>query len=427
MENLSTECFLVHDHFGLFVELATRLAKTGARVIYSTPIDRRDRINEAVIGDGMDMEWTDDYWSKKSEVTCFVFPDIRHQGPQKELREQGYPVWGSQSGMSLEQNRQFFLRKLKELGLDVPPHEEVVGLDNLSAYLKDKKDIFIKVSKWRGSWETTHWRSWEEDSKLLHEWAVKFGPLAAITRFICFTKIDTDLEIGADTFNVDGKWPSVMLHGIERKNKAYFSAVTDKKDMPEQLTQVMDAFSPYLKKVGYRQQWSMENRVTPSKNYFIDATTRGGLPSTPSFCKANNTGTIILAGAQGELVEPDYGFKFSAECACELSCIEDEWQTVVLKPEVREYLFAQQCCQFNGQLWFPPLGQASGHIGWLVTTGDTPKECFEEMNRIADELPDGVSAAVEELAHCIKEVESEMSQGIPFTDAPLPDPAVVLE
>ena len=426
-ENLSSETFAVCDHFGLFVSLSLRLAQTGARVIYSTPQDRYDRINEAVIGDGMEMEWTDDFWSKKKEATCIVFPDIRQQGMQSELRSQGYPVWGAQGGMALEQNRQLFLNKLKELGLDVPPHTEVTGLENLTAYLKDKKDIFIKVSKWRGSWETTHWRSWKEDWKLFHDWWVKWGPLGDAIRFLCFDKIDTDLEIGADTYCVDGKWPSVMLQGIERKNKAYFAAVTKREDMPEQLTSVMEAFSPFLKQCGYRQQWSMENRVKGDKNYFIDATCRGGLPSTATFCKANNTGTIILAGAQGELVEPDYGFKFSAECACELEDSSDEWGTVVLKQEVRECLFAQQCCEVDGQLWFPPTGTKSGHIGWLRTVGDTPKECFEEMNRIADELPDGCSAAVEELAHVIKEIETEQESGIPFTEQPLPDPSVVLE
>ena len=426
-ENLSGKTFGVMDHYGLFVGIARRLAKTGARVIYSTPTDRRDSIYEAIIGDGMpDIQCCDDLWDFKKEIDAFVFPDIRHHGMQNELRSQGYPVWGSQKGMDLEQNRQFFHSMLGELGLDVPPFTEIMGLDNLCAFLKDKKDIWIKVSKWRGSWETTHWRSHKEDWAALDAWAVKFGGIKNNIRFLCFPKIETDLEIGADTYCINGQWPRTMLHGIERKNKAYFSAVTSIKDMPRQLTEVMGALSPFLKKVGYRNQWSMENRVTDDKNYFIDATCRGGLPSTASFLSAKNVGEVILAGAAGEMVQVDYGFKFSAECAVEIEDASDNWGTAILKPEIKERLLAQQCCEVAGDLWFPPTGTQSGHIGWLSVVGDTPTEVFESMNELADMLPDGVDARVEALSDVIKEIESEHAAGIWFTDAPMPTADVVL-
>jgi hypothetical protein len=427
MSDAKTSTFGICDHFGLFTSLAVRLAKSGARVLYSTPIDRRDSISEAIQGDGIQgVECVDDLWPHKKEIDTFVFPDIRHSGMQAELRSQGLAVWGSQDGMELEQNRQFFLSKLAELGLDVPPYTEIRGLSNLAAFLKNEKDIWIKVSKWRGSWETCHWRSWEQDWPSIDAWAVKFGGIKECIRFLCFPKIETDLEIGADTYCIDGQWPSQMLHGIERKNKAYLSAVTERAAMPEQLLAVMDALSPFLKEVGYRNQWSMENRVTEDKNYFIDATCRGGLPSTGSFLMAKNVPEVIYAGARGELVEVDYGFKFSAECAVEIEPNPDGWGTIILKPEVKEALLAQQNCEHQGQLWFPPTGSASGHIGWLVAVGDTPTEVAERMNALADQLPDGADAAVESLADILREVESEEDSGIRFTDEEMPDPEIVL-
>ena len=146
-DNLSSKTFAVLDHFGLFVSLAQRLAQSGARVLYQTPVDRYDRLNEGVIGDGMDgIEWCEEFWDHKADIDCYVFPDIRHSGLQNELRSQGLPVWGSQRGMKLEQAREFFLNKLSELGLDVPPYRVIVGVSNLAAYLKDKQDIWIKVS-----------------------------------------------------------------------------------------------------------------------------------------------------------------------------------------------------------------------------------------------------------------------------------------
>lgn len=427
-ENLSSKTFCVFDHFGLFLSLGRRLAESGARVLYCTPVDRYDRLNEAIVGDGFDdIEWVEEFWPFKKEINCFVFPDIRHNGLQAELRSQGLPVWGSGDGMALEQNRVFFLKKLKELGLDVPPHQVIVGLTNLTVFLKDKKDIWIKVSKWRGTWETTHWRSWDEDSHLLDIWAVKFGGKKEAIQFICFPKIDTDLEIGADTYCIDGQWPSQILHGIEKKDAAYFSAVTPREQMPEELLSIMDAFRPYLKQVGYRNQWSMEARVKKPKSYFIDATTRGGLPSTASFLNAKNVPEVIYHGARGEFVDVDYGFKFSAECMVNTKIEQGEWATAVLPDEVREHFLAQQCCEEDGQLWYPPLDARDNHLGWLCTVGNSPTEVCEEMNRLADMLPDGLDAQVEALADVIREVESEESQGIKFTSAKMPDPSVVLQ
>ena len=427
MSDLSSKTFGVFDHYGLFTALARRLAQSGAKVFYATPVDRRDRITDAIVGDGMpDIVCVDELWTEKAKIDCFVFPDIRHSGLQAELRSQGLPVWGSQGGMQLEQNRQFFMAKLAELGLDVPDFDEIQGVTNLGLFLKDKSDIWIKVSKWRGTWETFHWRGWEQDWHNLDQWACLFGGIKEFVRFLCFPKIETDLEIGADTYCVDGQWPSLMLHGIERKDQAYFAAVTKREDMPEQLIPVMDALSPFLQEVGYRNQWSMENRVTKDKNYFIDATTRGGLPSTASFLKAKNTPEVIYHGAHGDFVELDYGFRFSAECMVTLKGDAKEWQTCELTPEVKESFLAQQACEVKGQLWYPPTDDSS-NIGWLLATGQTPKECLEQMNHLADELPDGANAEVEALADVIREINSEQDQGIRFTDVVLPDADIVLE
>jgi hypothetical protein len=428
-ENLTSKCFCVFDHFGLFVGLAQRLAKSGARVLYQTPVDRHDRLNEAVIGSGVEgIEWVEEFWDFKSAIDCYVFPDIRHSGLQNELRSQNLPVWGSQKGMRLEQARIFFLDKLKELGLDVSPHQVVLGITNLRIFLKDKKDVWIKTSKWRGTWETCHWRSWREDEQHLDVWSVKYGGMKEAVEFICFDKIETDLEIGADTYCVDGQWPSMQLHGIERKDTAYFSAVTPRNKMPEQITDIQGAFSPYLREVGYRNQWSMEVRVTKTQNFFIDATTRGGLPSTNSFLAAKNIAEIIYHGARGEFVEIDYGYKFSAECMVNVKGEPDSWTTVVLEPEVRKNLLAQQCCEVAGQLWYPPLyGDTGKSIGWLRSVGNTPTEVLKQMNLLADALPDGADAEVEELAAVIREIEKEQKQGIKFTDAPMPDSSIVLE
>jgi hypothetical protein len=431
VNELSDKTIAVVDH-GVFLPLARCLAKSGARVIYHNPswADSYPTINKGIIGNGFpDIECVLDIWEVKNSVDAFVFPDIFHAGLQKELRAQGFAVWGAGDGMKLEINREYFMKMLGSLGLDVPRFEKIVGLRMLREYLADKKDIWIKMSRWRGSWETTHWRSYKEHGHLLDLWAVRFGGIKEMVTFLCFHKIDTTLEIGADTICVDGRWPKLMLHGIEAKDRAFLSAVTKQSDMPEELMPIMEAFSPFLKTVKYRQQWSMEVRVTEDAAYFLDATCRGGLPSTGSQILAmENLAEVIFYGAHGEFIEPEYNCKFTAECMVSIKGRQGSWETIVLPDELKDHVMLSDCCFVKGQPWFPAAEDDTiSEIGWLVATGDTPTETAKSMNLLADLLPDGADAAVESLADIIREIESMTESGIEFTDQPLPDAEVVLE
>ena len=113
------------------------------------------------------------------------------------------------------------MQTVEALGLDVAPYAKVVGLDDLREYLRDKEDKYVKVSHWRGDMETTHWRNWRLDQGWLDWMAVNLGPvLKNSMTFLVFDKIDTDLEIGADTYNVN--WPMAELdaqwHRGQRQN-----------------------------------------------------------------------------------------------------------------------------------------------------------------------------------------------------------------
>lgn len=419
----------MYDH-GFFLPVARKLAESFGRVYYTTPWEKAyPSLNDAILGDGFgDVSRVNDLWEVKSKVDLFVFPDIYHCGMQKELAEQGYRVWGARDGMDLEVKREFFLSKLKELGLDVPEYEVVVGVSALRNYLRDKENIYIKLSKYRGSFETKCFRNWKLDEGLLDLWAVRFGGVREAIRFICFPEIETKLEIGCDTYNVDGRWPSWVLHGIEKKDSAYLSSVTALDAMPEELTDIMHRFSGYLASVNYRQFWSMEVRVAEEGNFFIDATTRGGLPSTASQMDLwKNYAEILWHGADGEMVEPQYEENYSAECMVKVHGEDGAWESIDLDPELKKHVKLCDCCEVGDLAWFPSDEKAIEEVGWLCTTGGTPTEVAKEMNRLADMLPDGADAAVESLADIIREVEEANSKGIPFADDPMPDPEIVLE
>lgn len=422
----------VYDH-GLFgIPMAKRLARGFKKVYVFSPWEEGfSTVNKAIVGDGFDdITRCHDIWEIKNEVDLFVFPDVQLGGLQLELESQGKKVWGSRRGDVFEMDREFFLSTLKETGLEVPPHKAIKGLNELRSFLKDKEDYYIKVSLFRGSFETCHFRSWKLDEHLLDLFAVRLGPCKELLTFLCFPNIETPLEIGGDTFCVDGQWPSLMLHGVEWKDRSYFGAVTKQEDMPKQLRQVMNVFGPLLGKHRYRNQWSMEVRVKGPKSYFIDATCRMGLPSTASQLELwDNWPEIVWRGSHGELVQPKANGRYSAEAIVTMKGDPTEWRIADVPKELERWLKCGDCFEHNGCLVFPASteGGAGDDVGWLVAIGDTPEATVKQMNKLADLLPDGMDANTECLTYVLKEIHQEVKQGIQFGKLPVPKPEVVVQ
>lgn len=419
------------DHGGLYLPLAQKLAQSYKRILYTDPCERAfPKINDSVIGDGFDnIDRVDSFWPHKADVDLFIFPDSQGRGVQAELRSQGFPVWGSGNAETLEQSREKFHRILGEVGLEVPTFEIVVGLSALREHLKDKTDKYIKISKYRGSLETCHWRSMDDDAGMLDCWAVKFGGVKDLIRFLVFDKIDTPLELGGDTYNILGQWPDSMWDAYEWKDKGYFGAWKKFGDMPEQTQAIMGAFGPVLKSEGHRNFWSMELRVMPDGSFkFIDATPRGPLPGTGSQTEnIINLAEIIAAGSEGELVQPKPEKLFAAECVLTQKGQKEAWGSVRVPDELSRWMKLGGSCRVDGRTWFPPDDSHDEEIGWLVALGDSPIETIETMLKQAEELPDGVEACTDSLVDLLKEIHKSEAEGNEFTPQEVPEPAVVIE
>lgn len=430
MKQLSDVIACVHDH-GLFaVPFARKLAEHCKQVYVTTPWETGfSTINAAILGDGFpDIKRVDDVWAVKNDADMFCFPDIQHSGLQLELESQGFPVWGARRGDQQELNRELFLKTLKRVGLEIPPHVILIGLDALGEYLQDAEDCYIKISLYRGSFETIHWRSWLLDKSLFALWRVKFGPAGDHLRFLVFENIETPLEIGVDTYCVDGHWPTLMLHGIEAKDEAYFSAVTRSGAMPEQIREVIDAFSPVLAKSRYRSQFSAEVRVKDGIGYFTDPTCRGGLPSTASQLEIwSNFADIVWHGANGVLLEPEPAAMFTAEAILTMKGDKQLWGETILPKSLQQWVKPAYCCQIDGKLCFPPDDSHGNAVGWLVALGNTPRETIARINEYADQLPDGVTANTKCLANVLKEIHEEEDAGIEFSDHAIPEPSIAID
>lgn len=418
-----TCCFVDH---GLYLPLASKLAQTYRRVLYFTPWERGfPTINDCCLGDGFgDIERCDDLWKEKAEVDLFVFPDILHAGLQEELREQGFPVWGSGTGQRLEMDRLEFLRTLSETGLPLPTLKEVRGISALREHLREEEDKYIKISKYRGTMETWHWRNWKLDSGTLDVLAVHLGSVRELLRFLVFDAIDSDIEVGGDTYCIDGRFPNHLIEGYEWKDKSAFGAFKSRADLAPALQDILEAFGPVLGSHTYRNYFSMEVRGET----FIDPCCRGPMPLTGSQMEMyKNLPEIIYAGAQGELVQPEVEEEFCCECVLTVKVEKEEWANVTVPHALEGWMKLSHCCLADGVHGFPPYECRGEEIGWLVAIGDTPRSTLEKQLEQVKLLPDGVCAGTDSLVNLLKEIQEAEAQGLEFSPHPTPEPAEAIQ
>lgn len=412
---------------GLYIPICQKLAPSFKRMLYFAEWQESfPTINKRVIGDGYDgIDRIDDIWGE--DINIFIFPDIYRSALQMELRRQGRLVWGSGTGDSLEINRELFLQRLAQTELKVPTYRKIVGLTNLSIYLRDVEDVYIKMSKYRGSLETTHWRSWYQDNGLLDQWAVRFGPLKDLMTFLVFDALETELELGVDTYFVNGQFPSQMLNGLEAKDKGYLGVVTPRTELPAQLQEVLEAFGPILGEYDYRNAFSAEVRVVDGEGYFIDPCCRFPVPGSGAELELiGNFAEVVVGGAQGELVQPEMTAKYAVECVLTSKAERGTWRTVDFPAAVKPYVKCGDSCEVDGCICFPPNDQHGEEIGWIFATGDSLWETVETMKERVELLPDGVHACTDALFDLLKEAIAAEEQSIPIADS-IPEPTTALD
>ena len=421
------------DHGGLYQPLAEKLAESYKRVLYYDPnAEDSETVNDAVLGDAFPenprFERTDDIWLRKRELDLVVVPDSKLCGMQLEFERQGYPVWGSRRSIFLEQSRETFLRVLKDLGLEVPKYKRIIGIDALAAYLKDRENQIIKISKYRRTMETKKWSSWDEDEAWLDMMRVRLGGVKNLQPFLVFEAIDKDaFEIGFDTYQIRGRLPKYMLDGYEAKDNGYFAAFKPFEEMPEQSQAVINAFRPVLEKAGHANFWTMEIRDIVDHFFPIDGTPRGPMPGTGSQIELyGNIATIIAAGAEGELVEPEPLGKFAGEIALCKKGFDVMWRSVRVPAELKPWMKLSGVCNVHGRSWFPYKHLDDEGIGWLCAIGDTPDEVVTNLLAYKELLPPGVEASTEALVDLLKEIHKAQEEGIKFTDEPVPSPETVV-
>lgn len=428
MKPLSESIVCVIDH-GLFFHVARRLARDVKKCFYWTPWERSwPVVREGNLGGGFDdVERINDFWTVKPQVDFWVFPDVGFSGLQAELRSQGLPVFGAGEGDKIETLRGRFLTVIEKAGLQVPPHETIVGMEQLREHLKDKTDKWIKVSKWRGDWETFYWRDWSQDEQNLSFKENQIGPCCEDMTFYVFDPIDTEIEDGCDAYFCGGEFPKRVIHGMEAKDKAYLGTFCDFGKLPQPVLETNQAISQHLKECDYNGFFSVEVRIkTPDDFYFTDPTCRCGSPPSQVMTEMlDNFSEIVQAGAFGVCIEPVEAAEFGVQLMVKIKRNPAQWGTVVIPDELDQWFKPSPCMKNNsGVLCFPP--DEENVAGWLVAIGATIEETLETLKGHIKLLPDGLETDIAPMADLFEEVKEAEKQDMEFTDQPVPEPSEVL-
>lgn len=432
MKNLKDIIALVVDH-GRFVHVARTLGRAYGKVYYTTPSERDcPLLREACVGDGFDeITRVRSMWEVAGEIDLAVFPDIGFEAEQKELLSRGIPVWGCGDAGLLESNKGLFLRELAKTSLPVPEYQVIKGLTNLRLHLADEEDKYIKISRYRGDWETLHWTSMDEMEGVLDSYAVRFGCLKEQVIFYVFDPIETEIEDGIDAYRVGGKWPETILHGMECKDKAYIGTMQKLADMPEEVRCVNEEFGPVLDRMnpGGAMKFSTEVRITKEReSKFIDPTCRFGSPPSQGECALIlNLPKIIYRGALGELVEPETEDQFVVQAFLTLDQDRDEWRSLTLDDELDDAIKGGFCCRVDGKLCLTPITEYhSCEVGYLVATGENLTKAIENLRALKDKLPCCLKCEFNSLAELLTEIHEAEASGMAFTNTIVPEPETIV-
>ena len=412
MKYPSKTCLVICN--GLFVSLAERLARDFGTVLLYVPYsDSFPKMNEGRLGYGLPgVTLVDSIFGPHfEEVDLFCFVDLYHAAEQIQLEKMGKRVWGPRNAEELEIYREVCKEQMEELGLAVQPWKIVKGVSALEAHLKANKDQHVKIDRWRGVTETFFSPSWEVIEPKVHAIADTLGGFKEELEFIVEDDLPDRVEVGLDTYCIDGVWPVNTLFGIEAKDCGYCGQMVKWDKIPEPLRRWNEAFAPVFAKYGARCSISNEIRIGKDKvPYMVDATIRA--PSPPSELWQElflNLSEIIWEGADGILVEPEAAAKWGVEVVIKSAWAMEHWQLVDYPPEFGNQIKLFNQVMIDGKRYVVPQNEEMQEIGAVVGWGDTLEAAMEHAKKAGESITgygikfemgpiESVNKSIEELA-----------------------------
>lgn len=417
--------------FGSFISLAEKLSETCRKVYYHTPIEREFRnLDDAVIGFGIPkVHKIDSFMDPEivKETQLFVFPDIGYVGEQMYLRSIGKPVWGSNGADELERLRTQFVKVIDELGLPMVHTEKIRGLGNLCEYLKDKKNVWVKVNEFRDNMETWHHQDWFHSQPMLRRLWIKFGVAPELVWFVVQDALDGATEIGYDGLSVDGWFPDSSYQGYEKKNELYLGAMTEYDDLPEEVRLVNEKMSEVMREYGYRNFFATEIRNLDGVPYFIDPTMRmPGQTGEQLLETMENLSDVIWNGAQGDLIVPKWNAKFAGSATLNYKGDLEDVKVIRVPEDAKQWV---KLCRYRqkGDEYFFPVNHRED-VGVVIGMADSIEETIAAVRANYEAIgDDSLSVKLEGFMDLLADIHQAEKEGIEFTKDKVPPPEAALE
>ncbi len=296
---------LIHDH-GLCLETAVALARVGHDVAYHvSPSESHSRHDIALIGKGFPgIDKVDDLHSALDRADVVLCLDT-HSGDEVDwLRSKGYKVWGAGAAAErLELDRWYATQALHKAKLPTAGVQHVVGVPQLMLALKKTSNVFVKCCGYREV-ETFHHIDWATtQEQFVAPLLVAYGTDPDLD-FVLVDPVDPAVEVGGDNYVVKGQAPKVSGYGYEDKDSSYLGTWSN--TLPQSLQRLSSALSPLL--ATATSFVSTEVRVAPDgAGYPVDLTIRAAHPPLAGMlCSIRNITNVLVAGAQQQLIEPQY-------------------------------------------------------------------------------------------------------------------------
>jgi hypothetical protein len=415
--------------YGNFLSLADKLGEQYKKVYYYAPYETEYRdITKCVTGIGAkNCERIGSFFEPDifKAIDLFIFPDIGYCELQCFLEECGKAVWGSREITHIELSRSLFLDVLEQVGLPVPKCRVVKGLAALEALLEKAQDKWIKLDEYRANMETWHHLDYEHSLPMLRYLATAFGGCSEDITFVVQDPIPDAEEQGYDGFCINGKFPRISFQGYEKKNELYLGSWLKTSEMPTQVQRVNEHMAPLLKKAGYKNFWATEIR----DEFFIDPTPRMAGQSQEHLQEScSNLADIIWAGANGELVEPEFTHKFAASATLHYKEVPGEasWKSVRIPPDVERWFKLANCHRDSDVFNFPP-GKCD-EIGVVIGLGDTVGQAIGHIKTNLEAVKcEPIEAEIAGFVDLIKDIEKAQARGDKFSSKPLPSPEQVMK
>ncbi len=392
MENLKDKTVCVVSP-GMYMKIAERLARDFKTVYYHNPFYRTTfpKFTDNAIGDGLleteGVQKINNFWDYIDEIDLFVFPDCGFSDWSDYLKSIGKRVWASGKADQLELERTETLEYLKELGLSIPKYVEVTGLTNLRKYLKTHENVFVKCNVFRGTFETFHSENIDLITPLLDKLEGELSIIKDTMEFSVFEPIE-GVEVGFDSYVVDGQYPSNIVYGVEIKDCGWCGHVKPVKKVYAPVMELMDKIAPTLKLNGYANFISTEMRVDRSGAYLTDFCCRMPSPVSEVYYELiTNFSDILWHGGNGDFIEPEYAADYAMTLVITSDWATEHGQAVYFPKEISKWVKLRNYTIVDDIYYvLPDLSDKDNCIGVVVAIGNSLEDCAKKINGYADKI-----------------------------------------